>query len=226
MAKLNPIFEELRIMKVYFIPGLAADKRVFRHIQLPEGYEAHYLDWIPPHHHDSLQEYAMRMAEQIDTSEPFVLIGLSFGGMLSIEIAKKFTPEKLILIASISHPSQLPYYYRKAFQLGLHRFLTPAIIKNGVYLKRYFTSESAEDKKIIRQMARDMDQAFISWAMGAVVSWETEEHNLPAHHIHGTRDLILPHRYTKPSVSINQAGHLMIFDRAGDINKVLLDLLT
>jgi len=213
-------------MNVYFIPGLAADKRVFRHIRLPEGYEAHYLDWIAPHDQDTLPAYALRMAEQIDFSQPFVLVGLSFGGMLSVEIAKKFPPDKLILIASISHPSQLPYYYKRAFQLGLHRFLTPGIIKNGVYLKRYFTSESAEDKQIIKQMARDMDNRFVSWALKAVVEWETGEHTVSAHHIHGTRDIILPHRYTRPSVSIPSAGHLMIFDRAADINKVLQELLS
>ncbi len=213
-------------MKVYFIPGLAADKRVFRHIHLPDKYEPHFLDWIPPRQQDSLADYAVRMAEQIEKGEPFILLGLSFGGMLAVEIAKRFPPDKLILVASISDPSQLPHYYRKAFHLGLHRFLTPSIIKNGVYLKRYFTSETSEDKAIIRQMARDMDHEFITWALKAIVNWETEEQAVPAHHIHGTRDIILPHRYTRPTVSIKSAGHLMIFDRAPVINDILAQMLS
>lgn len=32
--------------KVYFISGIGADYRFFTHIQLPEGYEAHYIHWI------------------------------------------------------------------------------------------------------------------------------------------------------------------------------------
>lgn len=213
-------------MRVYFIPGLAADKRVFRHIHLPEGCEAHYLEWIPPQGQETLPSYAARMAGQIDTRQPFALVGLSFGGMLAVEMAKKFHPEKLILIASISHPTHLPSYYKRAFQLGLHRIITPGMIKYGVYLKRYFTSESPEDKQIIRQMAREMDNQFVAWALGAIVNWQTDAADFSAHHIHGTSDLILPLRYTKPTVSIQKGGHLMIFDRATDINKVLAELLS
>jgi pimeloyl-ACP methyl ester carboxylesterase len=212
-------------MKVYLIPGLAADKRVFRHILLPEGYEPCYLEWLPPAKGESLQEYALRMAEQIDRQEEFILAGLSFGGMLAVEIAKKYPAQKLILIASISHPSQLPAYYRRVYKMGLHRIITPSILKYGVHFKRYFTSERADDKKIIREMARDMDHEFIRWALRAIVYWETDDHIPEAHHIHGTADNILPHRYTKPTITLEKAGHLMIFDRAGEINRVLASLL-
>jgi len=212
-------------MKAYFIPGLAADKRVFRHIRLPDGYEVEYLEWLPHCATESLREYAMRMATQIDRKDPFVLCGLSLGGMLAVEIAKAYPVDKLVLIASISHHSHLPYYYRKAVDIGLHRLLTPSIIKYGVYLKRYFTAESREDKEIIRQMVRDADHAFIRWAMEAVVNWQTEEIPLELHHIHGSHDIVLPHRYTKPSVTIRKAGHLMIFDRAEEINRELRKIL-
>jgi hypothetical protein len=76
-------------MKAYFISGMAADARVFRHIRLPEGYEPVYLDWIDPVPHESLRSYALRLAERIDKNHPFILLGLSFGGMLGTEIAKK-----------------------------------------------------------------------------------------------------------------------------------------
>jgi pimeloyl-ACP methyl ester carboxylesterase len=212
-------------MKVYMIPGLAADKRVFRHIRLPEGYEEVCMDWIPPQPGESLKGYAWRMSEQINHEEPFVLAGLSFGGMLAVEIAKKILPHRLILIASISHHGQLPSYYRRAWQIGLQHLVTPAMIKNGVFLKRLLTAESPEDKAIIKQMARDMDPAFIKWAMEAIVRWETDDTLPELIHIHGTADYILPYKLTSPSISIPKGGHLMIFDRAGEINKVLGEYL-
>lgn len=212
-------------MKAYFIPGLAADKRVFKHILLPEGYETHYLEWIKHENSESLRDYALRMAEQINPDEPFILIGLSFGGMLAVEIAKKIPPKQLVLIATVPHHSHLPYYYKKAFNLGVHKLATPAVIKNFVYFKRFFTSESPEDKKIIKQMARDMDHAFIRWAVDAVMKWDAGDDSVECVHIHGTHDEIFPHRYTKPSVSIPNAGHLMIFNRAADINAVLRNIL-
>jgi pimeloyl-ACP methyl ester carboxylesterase len=212
-------------MNAYFIPGLAADKRVFRHIRLPEGFEAHYLDWIRPENNETLRDYAHRMAEQIDAREPFILIGLSFGGMLAVEIAKKIPPKQLVLIATVPHHTHIPHYYKKAFNWGVHRLASPGVIKNFVYFKRFFTSESPEDKLIIRQMARDMDHSFIRWAVDAIMKWDAGEELLDCVHIHGTHDEIFPHRYTKPSVSIPKAGHLMIFNRSSDINAVLRKVL-
>ncbi len=67
-------------MKVYFISGLAADKRVFKYISLPTGCEAVHLDWITPQKDDTLPSYALRLASAINRDEPFALVGLSFGG--------------------------------------------------------------------------------------------------------------------------------------------------
>jgi pimeloyl-ACP methyl ester carboxylesterase len=213
-------------MNVYLIPGLAADKRVFRHIHLPDGYDAYYLEWIKPEKKESLAAYALRMAEQIDTDQPFILIGLSFGGMLAVEIAKKFPPQHLILIASVPHHGHLPFYYKKAYALGVHRLATPGLIKNFVYFKRFFTSESPEDKRIIKQMARDMDHAFIRWAVEAIMTWKTEEASVEYYHIHGAHDEIFPPQYTRPTVTVPKGGHLMIFNRANDINKLIADFLS
>ena len=35
-------------MKVYFVSGLAADSRVFKHIRVPAGFEMVHLEWLPP----------------------------------------------------------------------------------------------------------------------------------------------------------------------------------
>ncbi len=212
-------------MKAYFIPGLAADKRVFRHIRLPEHFEPVFLEWLSPHKEETLRDYAGRMASQIEPGEPFVLIGLSFGGMLAVEIAKEYYPQQLILIASIQHHRHLPPYYRSAYQIGMHRILGVNILKKAVHFKRYFTSESAEDKQMIRQMARDIDPAFIKWAIKAIVDWKTDDREISVHHIHGTRDIILPLSYTRAQYTIPGAGHLMIFDRAEEINHILFSLL-
>ena len=74
-------------MKAYFISGIGADYRLFTHIRLPEGFETCYVHWIPPEKDETLPVYARRLAEQIDTSEPFVLIGFSLGGIMAVEIA-------------------------------------------------------------------------------------------------------------------------------------------
>ena len=48
------------------------------------------IEFIPHKRGESLVEYAGRMADQIDPSKPFVLIGTSMGGMISMEINRLY----------------------------------------------------------------------------------------------------------------------------------------
>jgi pimeloyl-ACP methyl ester carboxylesterase len=213
-------------MKVYFISGLAADRRVFRHIRLPERYEAVYLEWLRPEKGESLAAYAARMSGQVDTTETFFILGLSLGGMIAAEIVRLYPQGRLILVASIPHAGHLPAYYRWMQRIRLQKIVPVGVIKTGVYLRRYFTTESKEDKEMLRQMIRDADPYFIRWSLSAVLEWQTRELPSDIIHIHGTNDIVLPLRYTRPTHVIPGGSHLMIFDRAHDINGILADILS
>lgn len=212
-------------MKVYFIGGLGADKRVFRHVLLPGSLEAIYMDWLPPDKNESLERYAGRMAEQIQPNEPFYILGLSLGGMIASEITRIYPLGRLILVASIPHPDHLPVYYRWMQKTGLHIMMPIKAIKTMVYFRRFFTSESTEDKQIVRSMIRDADPAFIRWALKAALEWKGSDKPGNTVHIHGTNDIVLPVRYTRPTHVIQNGSHLMIMDRAEEINKVLADVM-
>lgn len=212
-------------MKAYFISGMAADERVFKYVRLPEGYEIVHLTWIPPQKDESLPSYAVRMAERIDTSEPFILVGLSFGGMLVTEIAKRFPPVKAILIASVPLSSHLPGYFRVAAALRLHKVVPIGLVKVSARLKRFITNERSEDKKLLWEIIKSSDPAFIRWSMEAVLKWKNEEMPQPVLHIHGTRDEILPARYTTPTHIIPKAGHLMVITRPDEVNTILYNAL-
>jgi pimeloyl-ACP methyl ester carboxylesterase len=208
-------------MKAYFISGLAADSRVFRHIHLPEGYETIFLDWIQPLKNESLQDYSVRLGEKIDSKAPFVLIGLSMGGMIAVEIAKAYRPAKTILISSIADPAQLPPYLKFFGKLGLHRIVPVRMIKVAAKTKRLFTTETEEDKDLLRQIIQESDDHFVRWGMDAILKWKTENQFKDCVHIHGTIDEILPIRYTKPTHRIKKAGHMMVMNRAKEINSIL-----
>lgn len=222
-----PIFSRAnqRHLKAYFISGMAADERVFKYVRLPEGYEIVHLTWITPQKDESLPSYALRMAERIDTSQPFILVGLSFGGMLITEIAKRFPPVKTILIASIPLSTHLPGYFRVAAILRLHKVIPIGLVKTAARLKRFITNEKSEDKKLLWEIIRSSDPAFIRWSMEAILKWKNEEMPQPVLHIHGTRDEILPARYTKPTHIIPKAGHLMVMTRPDEVNTILYNAL-
>ncbi len=212
-------------MKVYFICGLAADSRVFKHIQLPVGYEQVCLDWIRPEKGEPLSDYALRLAADIDTKQPFALVGLSMGGMIAVEIAKRLKPATTILISSIPSAAHLPKYYRLASRLHLHQLIPITVIQKASVLKRAFTTETTEDKVMLKDMIRKSDPYFIRWAMEAVLTWKNTEVPEGVVQIHGGRDAILPKRYTKPTYIIDSGGHLMIMNRAEEINEILKEVL-
>lgn len=213
-------------MKVYFIPGLGADQRVFRHIQLPEQFEMVHVQWLPPNKEESLRSYAARMAGRLDSSEPFALVGLSFGGMLAAEISRLLNPVATILIASLSSAKQLPSYYRILAPLRLEKIIPVSWFTSAAIAKRLFTTETREDKELIRQIIRDTDPEFIRWALGAIQTWTTAD--TPPHyfHIHGSADRLLPLNYVQPTHILRGAGHLLVLNRTSEVNQLLADILT
>jgi pimeloyl-ACP methyl ester carboxylesterase len=212
-------------MNVYFISGLAADRRVFQNIELPEGYTPHYLDWITPYKNETLQQYAERLTAKIDPSKPFVVVGVSFGGMLAIEIAKKFPAAKAILISSVPSSGKLPIYFKWAGKLRLHKLVPIPLLKFAAQTKRLFTVETTAQKKFLNEMIRNSDKNLIRWSINAILSWRSDEPHAQYIHIHGSRDEILPLKYAGGTHIINGAGHMMVLTRAKEINRILGDVL-
>jgi pimeloyl-ACP methyl ester carboxylesterase len=212
-------------MKVYFISGLAADSRVFKHIRLPQGYEPVYLDWITPYKKETLESYSLRLSEHINKREPFVLLGLSMGGMIASEIAKKFKPEACILLCSVPTYKHFPTHFKWAYFFRLHRLLPVGVIKLASKLKRGFTADNKEDQLLLKEVINDSDPAFIRWAMHAILSWRNEVIPQPLWQIHGSNDEILPIRFTQPTHRVAGGNHLMIMSKAPELNKFLQEIL-
>jgi pimeloyl-ACP methyl ester carboxylesterase len=208
-------------MKVYFVSGLAADGRVFKNIQLPSHCEAVLLEWIEPFKNESLKNYSLRLAERIDVNEPFAIIGLSMGGMITAEIARQYQPAFTILISSVPSSKELPFYFKAAGVLRLYKMVPVALVKSAAKFKRVFTSETDQDKEVLRDIIKDSDNKFIYWAMGAILKWKSDKILSSYTHIHGTKDEVLPMRFTRPTHIISKGGHLMVMNRAGEINAIL-----
>ncbi len=200
---------------------MGADNGIFRKIHLPSQFEPVNLDWIPPRRGESLKDYAFRLGRSIDTTAHFIIIGLSMGGMLAVEMAKQYHPRQTILISSIPCSGELPPYFRVASRLGLHRLIPISLIKQAAIFKRLFTSESPEDKQYLRKVIRESNPGFIRWAMEAVLQWQNNETIGNYIHIHGSRDEILPLRYTHPTHVIRGGGHLMVLSHSNAINAIL-----
>ena len=212
-------------MRVYFISGLGADKRAFYRIKLPQGYQAVFLDWITPIAGESFPDYAKRFSECIEQDEEFVLIGLSFGGMLASEIAKITSPKKLIIISSLSSYKELPWYFKLAGKLGLHRIVSPSLYKQATMLNRFMGTGNKEMKSIVYSYVNNIDPAFIRWSLDVILHWSHTERLSDLIHIHGSNDHLLPYKYVKADYIIKNGGHLMVMNKADEVNTILEKVL-
>ncbi|MBA2744794.1 MAG: alpha/beta hydrolase [Flavisolibacter sp.] len=212
-------------MKAYLISGLGADARIFVNTKLPQQFQPVYINWIAPEKDESLVAYAKRLSAVIDPNEPFILIGLSFGGMIAVEIAKLHPPAALFLISSIPCIQHLPRLYKVAGKFGFHRIIPIGLFINASLVKRLFTTETRSDKKLLKEMIRDSDPAFIRWAFHAVLTWNNTDIPGTYIHIHGSDDLLLPLVKNKTTIVVRKGGHLMIVNRAAEINRILEEQL-
>lgn len=148
------------------------------------------------------------------------------GGMMASEIANRLNPRVTILISSVPSSKHLPFYFKAAGALKLQKAVPISLVKSAAVVKRFFTAETDDDKKMVRQIIKESDNYFIRWAMNAILKWDNETIPSSYIHIHGTRDEVLPVRFTKPTHILPKAGHLMIMTKAKEVNSILAQVLS
>ena len=199
-------------MKLYLIGGLGADERVFKYLNL--SVETEVILWIDPKPKEELSQYAKRLLNQINQNEEFGLLGVSFGGILAVEIAKLLKPQKLILISSVETSKQLPKFYLLLGKTRILDLMPNSLIKPPNQLLKFLFG--AKNKKLLKQIISDTDPNFIRWALNSIVNWTNESNSIIPIRIHGTNDKLIPLK--GQSIQIKDGGHFMIVDKAEEIS--------
>lgn len=208
---------------MYLIPGLGVDERLFFR-QKTCGLPIKIINWKTPHKNETLESYARRMAEEIPvTDAPVVLGGVSFGGMMAVEISKYINVHKLILISSIKTAEELPLTIRIWRYLPVYKLLPGSFLKKlGQWGKRIFGKMNSQESKIFTEMVACADPSYIRWAIHQIVRWQNSVYPKNIIHIHGTGDLIFPACCIRePWIPIEKGSHIMIVTAAEKINSIL-----
>jgi pimeloyl-ACP methyl ester carboxylesterase len=211
-------------MKIYFLSGLGADETVFYGLHLP-GVERMYLNWMEPLPDESMENYAKRMADRITDPHP-IIIGLSFGGMMAMEIAKLIPVQQLILISSAKTARELPPYFRACRYVPLHKVLPLQSVANSDKLMGFFFGvRTHAQKEQLKKIIRNTTQGFNQWAINALVNWENDRVNAPVFHIHGNADRLLPLSFVQADIIIEGGNHFMIMLKAKEISAHIQQVL-
>ncbi len=215
-AKLKPI---------YFVSGLGADERVFRWLRC-EGYRPMHVQWVSPEPNEPIESYAKRLSGQIQDDCPIV-VGLSFGGIVAVEIAKQIETEQVILLSSVKDSSEVPFYFKLFRVFPIHRIFPFKTLLWAFYWLAYwlFAPEGSEQKQLLKTILVETDPQFLRWALHKVVSWRNKEVLENLVHIHGEGDRIFPYRFVTPNYSVENSGHLMVMNRAEQVSDLLEQLV-
>ncbi len=135
---------------IYCISGFGADERIFAKVDFGAN-DVHFIQWKIPEKHETIESYANRMRQEIKHSNP-ILIGLSFGGMMSVEIAKLISVEKIILVSSVCCRKELPLYMKLTSALNLNRLIPMKPYPILEPIENYNLGvETKEEKKLLRE---------------------------------------------------------------------------
>lgn len=212
--------------KLFLIPGLGADCRIYQHINL-QGHEVININWIQPESTDTLTTYAQKLTEQYDIIENSVVIGNSMGGMIAVEIGKIIPLKKIILISSIRTVDEAPGYFSFFRNIPVYKIIPGKMLTSLDFLMEIIFGEMEKgDKRLFMDMLKKTKPEFLKWAMNAIVHWGNHQANGNIVQLAGDKDLVFNYKKQKQAIIIKGGTHIMIFDKANEINKILQKVLS
>ncbi len=206
--------------KIYGIGGLGVDERVFAELQL--DFELIPLRWIEHEPGETIESYARRFLNQIDRGAPFSIIGISFGGMMAIELSKISDPTQIVLISSATGKSDIPLLFRVFGKLGLLSLIPTFMLKPPAFIANFFFGVSeTRYKKCLKEILADTNTAFLRWATQEISRWDNSHRPGNMTRIHGSSDRILRCSNEERTITILEAGHFMVMNRAKEVSAIL-----
>ena len=207
-------------MIIYAIPGLGTTEKLYANTVIP-GVEIKVLHWPLPEKQDTMQSYARKFLPQINTSEPFCLLGVSFGGMLCTELSHIISPEKLFLVSTSKTRDELPWFIRFFKHVPIHKLLPEKQHRKMAYQGRWIVGFGKAYIPEFLGMVNSMAENYFQNCINIIVNWNGTRLPKSAIHIHGDRDKLLKYKFVKADHTISGGSHAMIVFQAEEINAII-----
>lgn len=211
-------------MKIYVVSGLGADFKVLERLEFPENCELIFIDWLIPEKNEPFHSYVQRMAEKVDDSESFCLLGYSFGGIMVQEINKLKPAQKVVIMGSIKSDKEKSKFIRTGEITKIPRIL-PVGMFNDKAANVYSVVRKLFDPKNpkILEYFRVRDPYYLKWSVEKVSEWKFEE-TPEVIQILGDKDIVFPIKYSKPDYVIKGGTHLFPATKHKEVSKILKEV--
>ncbi|MEE9349430.1 MAG: alpha/beta hydrolase, partial [Flavobacteriaceae bacterium] len=173
-----------------------------------------------------LTVYAKRMCKEI-TETNFVLVGVSFGGIMVQEMAKYCKPKQTIIISSVKHHNELPLRLKIIKNTKAYKLTPIKALTNIESFAKYTYGDFIKKRtKLYEKYLSMRDKKYLPWAIHNVLHWKQTETDTNIIHIHGDNDGIFPLKNIKNCIIVEGGTHVMILNKAKKINTILASVLT
>jgi len=209
-------------MKIYQISGLGANEKVFKHLRINPDFELLNLPWLQPEKGEMLEHYAERMAQKINPCEDFILMGVSFGGIITQEMNRFLNPKLNILISTVKSREELPFYMKFSSKTSLHKLVLPKFISsdNGISYALFRNLYNAKMPDI-NEFFEFRDPYYLKWSMDRIVNWKNHVKMENYIHFHGDKDIVFPFSKIHDVVRIEGGTHVMVMQKAKKLSELI-----
>ena len=214
---------------IYFIPGLGTTSTVFERTTVPEGFQKHFIDWIEPlSDAEPIGAYVERLKKQVTHPNP-IFAGLSFGGLIALELAQQFRSEKVMLISSFRNKNDLTLPVRALLRTKAYKII-PDIELGAVrrIIRQAYSVRSRVPLAKLLEMMGDHSPRYLRWSVRMIDEYELKltYHQPELHSIIGDKDRLVQIWKNHPTRIINGGTHIAVYDQAPIVNNILAEILT
>lgn len=212
---------------IYLLPGQGADRRQFDSLIFDGSYKIKVIEYGTPHDSLTMESFAKKISQYIDTTEEFILIGVSLGGMLCVELSELLNPEKTIIISSAKNSNDFPTRYTFQKKIALYKLFPGSVLLAGAkILQPIVEPDRKKNKETFKAMLGAKDSEYMERSIDLVINWERQVNTKKVYQIHGSNDHTLTLRSIKnPDYIIENGSHMMTLTRAKEISSLLKSIL-
>jgi pimeloyl-ACP methyl ester carboxylesterase len=213
---------------IYLLPGQGADGRLFGKWHLDTAYTTRHIVYPTPQKNETMPHFAQKLVCQIDTTQPYILIGTSLGGMLCVELADVLNPKKIIIISSAKCRNELPANYRFQRYVPLNKIVPKKIVKHAALLLQPIVEPDRNTQKAtFVSMLQSKDPTYMKRSVNMIINWQRTTYNPKIVHIHGTDDHTLPYKNIKKvDITLLNGSHMMTLTQADTITYIINKILS
>lgn len=212
---------------VYLFPGQGSDRRIFDSIHFDPACRLKFIEYTCPEKNQSMRDFALSLVSRIDTTKPFVLMGVSLGGMICVELAEVIKPLKVILISSAKNRNELPFRYRFQHIIPLYRLVPARMMLWGAqWMQPLVEPDRNKNKATFVAMLKAKEALYMKRTVAMIIHWDRRENAANLVQLHGSKDHTIPLRNVQnPRYIIAGGSHMMTLTRASEIEIILNEII-